>query len=1311
MPQPTPSDGPLTASHVPAPAGRSEAETLAPAAVPGGATPPESVPGYEVLSELGRGGMGVVYKARQVAADRVVALKMILHGGHAGEDALARFRTEAKAIARLQHPNIVQVYEVGEHDGLPFFSLEFCPGGSLERKLAGTPLPAREAARLVEVLARAMHAAHRAQIIHRDLKPANVLLAADGTPKVTDFGLAKQLGAAAGPTQSNAFMGTPSYAAPEQAAGNWAAVGPATDTYALGAILYECLTGRPPFKGPTTFDTLMQVLTDDPVPPRQLQSTTPKDLETICLKCLHKEPARRYATAEALAEDLRRFQAGEPILARPVGSLERAIKWVRRRPTVSALLAAAVMLAAATVGSILYAFRQDAARQSEIANQERENTREQLRLTKEAQDESNKAKAARAEVEATLARSLLRALGNQGSIVNDTELEALWELAESSNPRVHQLFIESALARPFTTLQLRSRRELAVHAAVGLDPARRQRLEELLLQRLRDETADPKWRENCAWVALELGGPGRELTNAAARPLADALAKETDYSVLYELAKALKATAERLGPVEAEGVARGLADALAKEASGIARPHLEGALMAVTPRLGPAEAAGLAQPLADALAKETNQTARSRLVAALKAVTPRLGPAEAGVVVRPLADALARETNPTTRLPLVNALVVVASRLEPAESAQLLAGTLTEETDPTARSHLAWALRLAATRMDQAEAAPLVRRLADGWGGETNATMRSRLVEALGAVTPLMDQAEAEAVARRLADGLDTEKDPVARVALAGALGRVAAERLGPAEAAQLLADALAKEKGPIARSRLAGALQVAAARLGQAEAEAVARRLADAMTRETDRYAQSEMAETLAAVAAWMDQAEAAHLAAETGRLLADALAKETNQTARSRLLDALGAVAHRMDQAEAEAVARRLADSLDTEKDAAVVIKLAGALGAAAARLGPAEADALAGRLADALAKEREPFARSRLASALGAVAARMGPTEAEAVARRLTDALGAETDPGARYVLVGALGAVTERLGPAEVATLAGRLAEPLGRATAMEVGWAKVLGTVAARMKPDDAAAFAGRLAGALVKEANWNTRSNLASALAVVAARLAPAEAAALTRPLADALGTEKDPGVRASLAKALGAVAARMDPAEAAALAGHLADALAKDKDLTAPYVRSALATALGEAVSRMDPAEAARLLANVLAEETFTAAQSQLAEALRAVATRIEPGEVAPRSLLAAQAVTGGITPAPQLGQAVTLLRAAEPLPCRFTTQQLVDFLKMPTCVGRFRTVILELLGNRYHRAFADQWEFVEFAEKNLPDIDLKSPPKRPGK
>jgi WD40 repeat protein len=361
----------------PPPAG-ADAATLPPALA--GSLPAAgavAVPGYELLGELGRGGMGVVYRARQVGLNRLVALKMILAGGHASASDHDRFRTEAEAVARLLHPNIVQVYETGTHAGLPYFSLEFCPGGSLDRRLDGTPWDPAKAAVLVETLARAMHAAHTAGVVHRDLKPANVLLAADGTPKVTDFGLAKRLDSGAGQTASGAILGTPSYMAPEQAGGATKAIGPAADVYALGAILYELLTGRPPFRAATPLDTVLQVVSEEPVPPARLNPKTPCDLETVCLKCLAKEPAKRYATAEALAEDLRRFQAGEPIAARPVGRLERGWRWCRRNPALAGSLAAAALaLVAGTVASTLFGVR--ANRNAEQAREEKRTAQHHL---------------------------------------------------------------------------------------------------------------------------------------------------------------------------------------------------------------------------------------------------------------------------------------------------------------------------------------------------------------------------------------------------------------------------------------------------------------------------------------------------------------------------------------------------------------------------------------------------------------------------------------------------------------------------------------------------------------------------------------------------------------------------------------------------------------------------------------------------------------------------------------------------------------------------------------------------------------------
>jgi serine/threonine protein kinase/tetratricopeptide (TPR) repeat protein len=361
-----------------------------------------TVPGYDILEELGRGGMGVVYKARDRRLQRLVALKMVLAGSHVGQAGLARFRAEAEAVAKLLHSNIVQIYETGEHEGRPYFSLEYVDGGNLAQRMVESPLTPRAAAKLVETLARTMDVAHQRGIVHRDLKPANILLAnidsqstivrdretdsgslpanhwsRQTVPKIADFGLAKRVDEDSSQTQSGTILGTPSYMAPEQAGGKNREIGPASDTYSLGAILYEMLTGRPPFKAGSPIDTVRQVIEQDPVPPRQFEPRVPLDLETICLKCLEKDPAKRFAAAAELADDLRRFVHDEPIHARPTPAWERAWKWGKRRKTTVALLA---VCASALIGGVLFIIWHNVSLQGKL-----DVALEQQRLMREAE--------------------------------------------------------------------------------------------------------------------------------------------------------------------------------------------------------------------------------------------------------------------------------------------------------------------------------------------------------------------------------------------------------------------------------------------------------------------------------------------------------------------------------------------------------------------------------------------------------------------------------------------------------------------------------------------------------------------------------------------------------------------------------------------------------------------------------------------------------------------------------------------------------------------------------------------------------------
>ena len=333
---------------------------------------PGKVGDYDILAEVGRGGMGVVYKARHRSLHRLVALKMVLAGEFASSTQELRFRLEAELAARVQHPNIVQVYEIGSYDGRPFLALEWVEGGSLADRLDGKPWPAGEAARLIETLAHAIQAAHGEGVIHRDLKPANILLhehevgtmTAEGQssrpefilhrssfvlPKITDFGLAQPTEGATTLTRSGFLVGTPGYMAPEQAAGKRAHIGPATDIYALGVVLYELITGRVPFQGDSTMEVLRAVTSDEPVRPRRLQPRLPRDLEAITLHCLEKEPGRRYSSALALAEDLHRFQEGKHVVVRPVGAAARLARACRRRPLVALLV---TLLATSLLGGL-----------------------------------------------------------------------------------------------------------------------------------------------------------------------------------------------------------------------------------------------------------------------------------------------------------------------------------------------------------------------------------------------------------------------------------------------------------------------------------------------------------------------------------------------------------------------------------------------------------------------------------------------------------------------------------------------------------------------------------------------------------------------------------------------------------------------------------------------------------------------------------------------------------------------------------------------------------------------------------------------
>ena len=436
---------------------------------------------YELLEEIARGGMGVVYKARQASLNRLVALKMILAGTFASPREVARFQAEAEAAANLDHPHIVPVHEVGEHNGQQYFSMKFIEGGSL----AAHPRSDVKSEVLgLIAIARAVHHAHQHGVLHRDLKPSNVLVDPRGDRHVTDFGLAKRLADVdRSLTEAGQILGTPRYMSPEQAAGR-KDLTVAADIYALGVILYERLTGRTPFEGGTPLDLLRQVRESEPPRPSGLRPGLDRDLETVVLKCLDKDPSRRYLTAEDLARDLARWQEGRPIEARPVGQAERFVRWCRRNPVVAGLSAS--VAAALILGVVVSGL---------FAHQER-----QARI---------RAEEAEAATEVTFARSLVRPFDPKGDeeghdTLSAPETTALWELSQLQDKPLALRLLDEATRDPAALGQLRARSEPVLIAAVGLDLSRRDRAASLLRGRLLDEKLSTGDKVEVATVALEL---------------------------------------------------------------------------------------------------------------------------------------------------------------------------------------------------------------------------------------------------------------------------------------------------------------------------------------------------------------------------------------------------------------------------------------------------------------------------------------------------------------------------------------------------------------------------------------------------------------------------------------------------------------------------------------------------------------------------------------------------------------------------------------------------------------------------------------
>jgi hypothetical protein len=649
------------------------------------------ITGYEVEAVLGQGGVGVVFRARDLRLGRPVALKMLLAGVYAGPTALARFQREAEAVAGLCHPNIVQIYEVGDHEGRPYFTMELVEGGSLAQKLTPTPPPVRWAVELVASLADAVAVAHSAGIVHRDLKPANVLLAADGTPKIGDFGLARRLEEEDRLTWTGTAVGTPSYMAPEQASGSAGLIGPATDVYGLGAVLYELLTGRPPFRGGTVLETSRQVLSDEPVCPSRLNPRVPRDLESVCLKCLQKDPQRRYSSAAELAEDLRRYLLGQVVTARPVGNWERAGKWIRRYPAVASLSAAAVLaLVAGTVASLLFAL--EAGRQADIATARAGKLDAQATELK-AQTHAAEQNAQRArdnEEKATriLVSSWLNAIGRddpfhlnpslgavEGDVVRDVR---------AAPAHIRLRFLETALRDPDAANRVGHRADWIMHAIVGCDRALRTEVEQRIVRRIQEPETPQEVLLACARLGLSVNIKDRGWAERSAAAVIVALGDPKTVPNDYpHLAETLVAVSEHLSHSQAVGYAAQALAVLLPMLQDKGNDRLGQAVVTISPWLDEDAAARAAAALGAGIRQFPSRSFLWQpLAKAQAAVCRRLPPPDATAHVHRMVDwlvercsAMPQKDNSSDTFHAAEALLPLCGRLD-ADRAARVADTM-----------------------------------------------------------------------------------------------------------------------------------------------------------------------------------------------------------------------------------------------------------------------------------------------------------------------------------------------------------------------------------------------------------------------------------------------------------------------------------------------------------------------------------------------------------------------------------------------------------------------------------------------------------